>query len=250
MRWLDLPGVARRALAVSCSSRCLSSCLGIHVRARADRCHEAHHTVVFLLSCDDRPNALFQDVRHSLIVDFDDVEALTHREVNVLCDTRLSVAIAFEQAAKTERQGVEGLQVVDLHPWVAAPAEHPFKNGHREPAILAAAQNLEVRWREKLGASNGGLTRLAEQSFTADLPTASRPRLRYPLNGSDPESDAWKNAHMGTMDFAKGCARRIRNLGLHHPSEQEPEAEDAIEVLSALSALANWVAEAQVQRCS
>ena len=49
------------------------------------------------------------------------------------------------------------------------------------------------------------------------------------------------------MDYAKGCAKRIRNLGLHHPNDDEPGAGLTIETLSALSVLARWIAEAEVQ---
>ena len=50
------------------------------------------------------------------------------------------------------------------------------------------------------------------------------------------------------MDYARGCARRIRNLGLHHPDNREPDPGDAIETLSALSLLARWITDADVQR--
>ena len=53
---------------------------------------------------------------------------------------------------------------------------------------------------------------------------------------------------MGVMDYARGCARRIRNLGLHHPDNREPHPGDAIETLSALSLLARWITDADVQR--
>ena len=91
------------------------------------------------------------------------------------------------------------------------------------------------------------LSDLANQSFSDQPPRPGSTRLRYPAFGSDPKSDAWKNAHRGVMDSAKGCARRIRNLGLHHPDNREPDPGDAIETLSALSLLARWITDAEVQ---
>ena len=88
------------------------------------------------------------------------------------------------------------VRVVDLHPWVAEPAEPLFNDGHYRQAILAAAQNLEVRWRALLDTSGGTLSDLANESFSDQPPKPGSPRLRYPAFDSDPRSDAWKNAHI------------------------------------------------------
>ena len=142
------------------------------------------------------------------------------------------------------------IRVVDLHPWIAGPAERLFDGGHYRQAILAAAQNLEVQWRGLLGTSAGTLSDLANESFSDRPPGPDSPRLRYPEFASDLKSDAWKNAHLGVMEYAKGCARRIRNLGLHHPEDREPDPGDALETLSALSLLARWITDAKVQVAS
>ena len=92
------------------------------------------------------------------------------------------------------------------------------------------------------------LSDLANESFSDQPAKPDSPRLRYPAFGSDPKSDVWKNAHVGAMEYAKGCARRIRNLGLHHPEDREPDPGDTIETLSALSLLARWITDADVQR--
>ena len=52
---------------------------------------------------------------------------------------------------------------------------------------------------------------------------------------------------MGAMEYAKGCAKRIRNLNLHHPEDTEPGPGETVETLSALSVLARWVTDAEVR---
>ena len=49
------------------------------------------------------------------------------------------------------------------------------------------------------------------------------------------------------MEYAKGCAKRIRNLNLHHPEDTEPGPGETVETLSALSVLARWVTGAEVK---
>ena len=170
------------------------------------------------------------------------------RERELFVDLLPVARVSLNSAAFMDRDRVTGLRLVDLHPWVAETAEPLFDDGHYQHAILAAAQNLEVRWRQLLNVATGTLTTLAQESFSANEPTPAHPRLRYRSQSSDPSTDEWRNAHIGAMDFAKGCAMRIRNLNLHHPPEREPEPEDAIETLSALSLLARWITEAEVHR--
>ena len=151
-------------------------------------------------------------------------------------------------AATTEEQQDRTIvRVVDLHPWVAEAAGSLFDDGHLRQAIIAAAQNLEKRWRERLGVATPNLTQLAQESFSANAPTAKHPRLRYPAVGADPNSPAWKDAHIGAMEYTKGCSMRIRNLNVHHPEDYEPGVGETVEILSALSVLARWIADAEVQ---
>ena len=165
----------------------------------------------------------------------------------VLREMRDIADIALHSAASSEEANRTHLRVVDLHPWIAEVAEPLFNDGHRRQAVIAAAQSLEKRWRDLLGVTTSTLSLLAQESFSANAPTPKHPRLRYPHVGTDPKSEAWKDAHLGAMDYAKGCAKRIRNLGLHHPNDDEPGAGLTIETLSALSVLARWIAEAEVQ---
>ena len=188
-----------------------------------------------------------KNVRHRMAFSVDVQPKRRLRERELFGDLRTVTRLALNGAAFLEQEDEMALRVVDLHPWVAEPAERLLDGGHYRQAILAAAQNLEVRWRELLGLSTGTLPDLANESFSEQPPRPDNPRLRYSAFGPSTKSEAWKNAHVGTMEYAKGCARRIRNLGLHHPEDREPEPGDALETLCALSLLARWITDAAVQ---
>lgn len=208
------------------------------------RVQNAIHTV---LGTDNEQYENMEWVRQRMVWSVD-IEPRRRRRERELFGELLPVArTTLNLAALMDRNRVIGLRLVDLHPWVAEAAEPLYEDGHRKQAVLAAAQNVEVRWRQLLGIPTGTLTELAQESFSAAEPKAGHPRLRFVTQTSDPSTDEWRNLHIGAMDFAKGCAGRIRNLNLHHPPDREPEPEATIETLSALSLLARWVTDAEVQ---
>jgi len=209
-------------------------------------CLQVHQAVCELVGGSEPcENMAYVRQRMAFSVDVQPKRRLREREL--FGELRSITRFALNGAAFLEQEDHMAIRVVDLHPWIAEPAERLFDDGHYRQAILAAAQNLEVQWRGLLGASTGTLQDLAGQSFSDQPPGSDSPRLRYPAFASDPKSVAWKNAHVGVMEYAKGCARRIRNLGVHHPENQEPDSGDALETLSALSLLARWITDAEVQ---
>ena len=184
-------------------------------------------------------------VRHRMAFSVDVQRKRRLREQELFGELRAATRVALHGAAYLEQEDMTVLRVVDLHPWIAEPAERLFEDGHYSQAILAAAQNLEVQWRKLLGVSDGSLSELATRSFSADDPKHDRPRLRF--SEADARSDYWRNAHLGAMKYAEGCAMRIRNLNQHHPESGAPEPGLTIETLSALSVLARWVTDAELQ---
>ena len=203
-----------------------------------------------VLGVDNDAYDTMREVRHLMRVV--DIQPWRRRRTDYLTDEvfgpiRAGTWRALSAAASEDQEDRTIVRVVDLHPWIAEAAEPLFGDGHRRQAIIAAAQNLEKQWKKLLGVATPSLSQLAQESFSANAPTPKHPRLRYPHVGTDPKSEAWKDAHLGAMDYAKGCAKRIRNLGLHHPNDDEPDAGLTIETLSALSVLARWIAEAEVQ---
>ena len=191
-----------------------------------------------------------REVRHLMRVV--DIQPWRRRRTDYLTDEvfgpiRAGTWRALSAAASEDQEDRTIVRVVDLHPWIAEAAEPLFDDGHRRQAIVFAAQNLEKQWRELLGVATPSLSQLAQESFSANAPTPEHPRLRYPAVGTDTRSQAWKDAHLGAMEYAKGCAMRIRNLNLHHPEDAEPGPGDTVETLSALSVLARWVTGAEVK---
>ena len=181
-----------------------------------------------------------------------DIQPWRRRHKDYLTDEvfgpiRARTYTALMAAASEDQEDRMVVRVVDLHPWIAEAAEPLFDDGHRRQAIVFAAQNLEKQWRELLGVATPSLSQLAQESCSAKAPTPEHPRLRYPAVGTDTNSQAWKDAHLGAMEYAKGCAMRIRNLGLHHPDDDEPDVGLTIETLSALSVLARWITSAKVE---
>ena len=186
-------------------------------------------------------------VRHRMRFSVDVQPKRRRREQELFGELRAVTRAALHGAAFLEQEDKTVLRVVDLHPWIAEAAEPLFNDGHYSQAILAASQNLEVQWRKLLGVSDGSLSELATWSFSPDDPKQGRPRLRFPEAELDAKSSSWRNAHLGAMKYAEGCAMRIRNLNLHHPENGVPEPGLTIETLSALSVLARWVTDADVQ---
>ena len=208
-------------------------------------CVGVEHAIRDVLGTDGSPYENIKSVTQQMMFG-DDFELGRQPPAELLRQMRTTADLTLHTAAAIEDDNRTHLRVVDLHPWIAEPAERLYDDGHYSQAILAAAQNLEVQWRKLLRVSDGSLADLATRSFSADAPKPRRPRLRFPEAGADTKSDPWKNAHLGAMKYAEGCAMRIRNLNLHHPEDQEPGFSETVETLSALSVLARWVTEAEV----
>lgn len=146
-------------------------------------CLRVHQAVCGLVGgsepCED-----MQYVRQRMAFSVDIQPKRRLRERELLGDLRAMTRLALNGAALLEQEDETDVRVVDLHPWVAEPAERLFDGGHYRQAILAAAQNLEVRWRELLGVSTGTLFDLANESLSEQPPKPGSPRLRYPAFGS------------------------------------------------------------------
>lgn len=158
-------------------------------------------------------------------------------------------AIAMLAAVKTELEVSEptspSVDVGALHPWVAGMATSLWDGGHHRQAVEEAARAIEIQLRAKLALSSGSGAPLVTSAFSAKAAKVDEPRLRF--NEFTPGSDSWTNAHEGAMSFGRGCMMRVRNLYTHghDPSEQE-----ALEALAALSLLARWIDEAEVEEAT
>ena len=147
-------------------------------------------------------------------------------------------------AAMAERGDATVLRVVDLHPWVAEPAEPLFEDGHWFVAVTAAADSVRAQWKAILGSQSDDLPSV----FSPKDPKAGQPRMRFAFYDRDSDERAWTNAHEGVMHFARGCMMRIRNLHKYQPKGQSVSPGLAMEALAALSRLARWITDAEVVR--
>ena len=208
-------------------------------------CAGVEHAIRDVLGTDSGPYENIKRVTGEMMFG-DDFEMGRQPPAELLQQMRSTVDLTLHTAAAVEDDNRTQLRVVDLHPWIAEVAEPLFDGGKYHDAILAAARNLELKWKALLEVEGYTLSTLADESFSKNAPSPGHPRLRYPAAGTDTGSSAWKNAHGGARDYAKGCAKRIRNLGQHHAEKSEREPSHTMEVLSALSVLARWVTEAEL----
>jgi len=80
------------------------------------------------------------------------------------------------------------------------------------------------------------------QAFTPDPPQPGKPRLR--LDDYPDPSPNWTSQHDGAKFFGMGCAQLIRNLATH--TGAQPDEQNALEELAALSGLARLIDRAKV----
>ena len=137
----------------------------------------------------------------------------------------------------------------ELHQWVADAAASLWEDGYHAEAVQKAASDVEQRLQLKMGVHTGSTATLCSSAFSPAAPKEGQPRLRF--QGYREGSDAWKSAHEGAGSFGRGCMMRIRNLYSHRQDEgKEPEAieQEALEGLAALSLLARWIDEAELEK--
>jgi hypothetical protein len=150
-----------------------------------------------------------------------------------------------EQAQEIEaRLSAPGpqLQASNLHPDVWDAAQSLWRSQHRREAVEAAARSLNAVLQNKLDRREITNADLARQAFTPEAAEAGKPRLRFP---GDRTSPTWRSRQQGTMEYAVGCFMAIRNVAAHE--EDELSEHEALEQLAALSLLARWIDECELE---
>ena len=134
-----------------------------------------------------------------------------------------------------------GSQMHDLV-WSAASAQ--WATGHRQEAVLAASKAVNSMLQDRLGRRDVSDVKLVREAFSESPPTAGKPRLRFPQIEDDQTRESMRQ---GIMSFGVGCFQAIRNPVGHLPNEQHELSEQAaLERLAALSLLAHWIVEADL----
>jgi uncharacterized protein (TIGR02391 family) len=127
--------------------------------------------------------------------------------------------------------------------WTAAQAQ--WQTEHYHEAVLAAAKAVNSLLQAKIRRRDVSEVKLVREAFSERPPTPGKPRLRFPAVADEQTRDSLRQ---GAMDFGAGCFGAIRNPVGHLPNDEvDLSFQGALERLAALSLLARWVDEAELE---
>jgi hypothetical protein len=136
------------------------------------------------------------------------------------------------------------LSAAELHAWVWSGASSLWQSGHFREAVDGAIKKLNAETQNKVGRRDVSETDLFNQSFSTDVPKPGKARLR---RMNDDGSNTFKSVQRGAMALAEGIFAGIRNP-LSHKADQELTEQEALEYLAALSVVARWVDDSEVEQ--
>jgi hypothetical protein len=134
------------------------------------------------------------------------------------------------------------LAAAEMHPWVWDEAAPRLTAGFYRDAVQAAATRIfDTELPRKL--QTHPVTQPANlfAAFATDRPGG--PALRFV--DLDPGGIDWASFHRGVMLFGQACVASIRNPRTHQLEVGEEQS--ALEELAALSLLARWIDDAELQ---
>jgi Protein of unknown function (Hypoth_ymh) len=137
------------------------------------------------------------------------------------------------------------MDAANLHPWAWENGRSYWNTGHYHQAVMQAAIRINAETQAKLGRMDVSEAALFNEAFSLDGPKEGAPRLRLM---KDDGGKTYQNLHRGARAFADGLYTAIRNPGMHMPPPSDGGEEQlALEQLAALSLLARWVDQADVE---
>ncbi|MGW0019930.1 TIGR02391 family protein [Rhodococcus sp. NPDC003382] len=154
--------------------------------------------------------------------------------------------VRAEEVRENLGENAPELSAAELHPWIWEGAKSLWQSGHYREAVGGAIRKLNAETQNKVGRRDVSETDLFKQVFSTDEPKPGKSRLR---RMKDDGSDTYKSVQRGVMTFAEGVFAGIRNP-LSHEVDQELSEQEALEYLAALSVLARWVDESDVEAAS
>ena len=163
-----------------------------------------------------------------------------HREAAIRAREEL---IRAQEVNENLGENAPKLSAAELHSWVWGGAKSLWQSGHYREAVEGALKKLNAETQNKVKRRDVSETDLFKQAFSLDEPKAAKARLR---RMEDDGSDTYKSLQRRAMTFAEGVFAGIRNP-LSHEADHELTEQEALEYLAALSVLARWVDEAQVE---
>jgi hypothetical protein len=135
------------------------------------------------------------------------------------------------------------ISAAELHQWVWDGARSLWQSGHFRSAVEDAAKKVNAETQNKVERRDISETDLFKQAFSLDAAAAGKPRLRRMKNDG---SDTYKSVQRGAMALAEGIYAGIRNP-FNHEDPKDIDEQVALEYLAALSVLARWVDESEVE---
>lgn len=136
------------------------------------------------------------------------------------------------------------ITAASLHPLIWEAAKAQWNTGHRHEGVLAAAKAVNSLLQAKISRRDVSEGDLVRQAFSNKDPEPGKPRLRF---GSIADDQTRESMRQGVSDFGAGCFAAIRNPIGHRPNEEvELGEQTALERLAALSLLARWIEEADI----
>lgn len=153
-------------------------------------------------------------------------------------------ALRREQELR-EKLGNDAPQISagQLHPWVWGGARSLWQSGHYRSAVEGAAKKLNAETQNKVGRRDISETDLFKQAFSLDAPAHGKPRLR---RKEPDDTDTCKSVQGGAWALAEGIYAGIRNP-FNHEDPRDIDEQTALEYLAALSVLARWVGDGEVE---
>ncbi|RBA31235.1 restriction endonuclease [Dietzia maris] len=166
-----------------------------------------------------------------------------HREAAIRAREEL---IRKQEVEENLGENAPELSAAELHPWIWEGAKSLWQSGHYREAVGGAIRKLNAETQNKVDRRDVSETDLFKQAFSMDEPKVGKSRLR---RMKDDGSDTYKSVQRGAMALAEGVFAGIRNP-LSHEVDQELSEQEALEYLAALSVLARWVDQSDVEAAS
>ena len=144
-----------------------------------------------------------------------------------------------------EMLGDEAPQIsaAQLRPWVWSGARSLWQSGHYRSAVEDAAKKVNAETQNKVGRRDVSETDLFKQAFSLDAAAPGKAGLRR----RDPDcTDTYKSVNRGSWALAEGVFAGIRNP-FNHEDPKDIDEQTGLEYLVALSVLARWVDDAEVE---
>lgn len=175
-----------------------------------------------------------------LEVDTDRKKWAVHHEASVRARETL---LREDELRQNLGDSAPEISAASLHRWVLSGAKPLWQSGHYRSAVEDAAKKVNAETQNRLGRRDVSETKLFQEAFSLDPPQAGRPRLRrMEADGSE----TYRSVQRGAMALAEGIYSGIRNPFIHErPADIEEHT--ALEYLAALSVLARWVDESDVE---